>query len=73
LTVMLDQAHQQNQRLLEAPRPPPTPPVITPAPGVSAPSFAPSEPLPSRSTRFPVVMEKFWALRGPRSGLTEGP
>jgi len=49
LTVMLDQAHQQNQRLLEAPRPPPAPPV-TPTPGVSAPSFVPSEPLPSRST-----------------------
>jgi hypothetical protein len=67
LTVMLDQAHQQNQRLLEAPRPPPTPPVITPGPGVSAPPSASSEPLPSRST----VRQRILAvLREHPEGLT---
>jgi hypothetical protein len=67
LTVMLDQAHQQNQRLLEAPRPAPAPPVVAPGLGVSAPASASNEPLPSRST----VRQRILAmLREHPEGLT---
>ena len=71
---MLDQAHQQNQRLLEAPRSVPTP--TTPAPLVRAPEdTAPPargvspgrEPFPSRST----VRQRILAvLREYPEGLT---
>jgi hypothetical protein len=64
LTAMLDQAHQQNQRLLDAPRP--APPVPAASPLASRPPVSP-DPFPSRSTARQRILA---LLRAYPDGLT---
>jgi hypothetical protein len=70
LTMMLNQAHQQNQRLLEAPRPPAALPVaVSPSalPGVPAPAPGPREPFPTRGAARQRILT---LLRDYPEGLT---
>lgn len=71
LTLMLDQAHQQNQRLLEAPRPAPsvTSPQRSTRADIPAPTPRSPDVLPSRST---VRQRILGLLQEYPEGLTPG-